>query len=126
MLVRWYITFDGQIPQFLPMLCESLNLSWSIIKNSTEGSSGPADAAKNKFRERFTILFPDDMDGLPDLLEGEPPPIYTDEHEEIARRVTSKRNIIDTLSEPNSLEEADDRWGFGVLSCPKWPWRTIQ
>ena len=79
-------------------LCEALNLSWSIIKNTTEGSSGPADAQRNKFRERFTILFPEDLDGLPDLLEDEPPPDYTDEKTERVMKAVRKRNIFDTLS----------------------------
>jgi hypothetical protein len=99
-LARWYIFFDGGIPSFLVPMCEALNLSWSIIKNSTEGSSGPADAMKNKFRERFVILFPEDLDGLPDLTEDEPPPMYADEQAENARKAKTKRNIFDTLSNP--------------------------
>jgi hypothetical protein len=79
-------------------MCEALNLSWSIIKNSPEGSSGPADAARNKFRERFMILFPQGMDGLPDLLEDEPPPMYTDKAAEIRRKALSKRCIFDSVS----------------------------
>lgn len=97
---RWYISFDIGIPNFLAPMCEALNLSWSIIKNSTEGSSGPADAMKNKFRERFMILFPEDLDGLPDLTEDKPPPMYTDEQAEHTRKATTKRNIFDTLSKP--------------------------
>ena len=79
-------------------MCESLNLSWSIIKNSVEGSSGLADAVTNKFRERFVILFPQDMDGLPHLAEAEPPPMYTDEAAEIKRKVMAKRCIFDSVS----------------------------
>ena|SRR5437762_3559276 len=91
---RWYIP----IPNFLVPMCEALNLSWSIIKNSTEGSSGPADAAKNKFRERFVILFPQNMNDLPDVMEDEPPPMYTDQRAEDARKVLTKRNIFDSVS----------------------------
>jgi hypothetical protein len=98
MIARWYISFDGAIPMYLCSLCEALNLSWSIIKNTAEGSSGSTDAARNKFRERFMILFPQDMDGLPDLSEDEPPPMYMDQKEEIIKRVGSKRNLFDTVS----------------------------
>ena len=86
------------MPNHIIALCEALTLNWSIIKNSPEGSTGPTDATKNKFRQRFVIMFPQDMDGLPDLSKDEPPPMYTDEKAELARKVKSKRNIIDTLS----------------------------
>ena len=79
-------------------MCEALNLNWSVVKNSSEGSSGPADAVINKFRERLMILFPQDINGLPDLSQHEPPPMYTDEKAENTRKATTKRNIFDTLS----------------------------
>lgn len=117
-------------------MCEALNLSWSIVKNSVEGSSGPADAAKNKFRERFMILFPQDMDGLPDLLEDEPPPIYTDEAAEFRRKAMSKRCIFDSVSmtPPSQLclmkgEDMDHlhvRNGLGELFGSLFMVRTIR
>lgn len=79
-------------------MCEALGLTWSIVKNSTEGSSGKADAAQNKFRERLMVLFPQDMDALPNLVEDEPPPFYIDQKEEDARIAKAKRNIFDSLS----------------------------
>jgi hypothetical protein len=90
--------FDGGFPKFLVPLCEILGLSWSIVKNTTEGSTGPTDAARNKFRERFVILFPEDLDGLPDLSQEQAPPIYTDESAEDKRKATTKRNIFDSIS----------------------------
>ena len=94
-------------------MCEAINVSWSIVKNTPEGSSGPADAAKNKFRERFMILFPQDLDTLPDLMDIEPPPLYTDEKAEITRRATAKRYIFDTVSE--DLQFLKKRNGLGEL-----------
>lgn len=106
-------------------MCEALNLSWSIVKNSTEGSSGATDAAKNKFRERFVILFPQNMDDFPNLIEDEPPPMYTDQKAEDARKVSTKRNIFDSVSmilvSDSRLTEGEDmdhlrvRNGLGEL-----------
>jgi hypothetical protein len=79
-------------------MCEALGLTWSIIKNSPEGSIGATDAARNKFRERFMILFPEDLDGLPNLSEDAPPPEYTDNQAESKRLTVSKRNIFDSVS----------------------------
>jgi hypothetical protein len=79
-------------------MCEALGLTWSIIKNSTEGSIGATDAARNRFRERFLILFPEDLDGLPDLTEDAPPPDYTDGNAESKRLAVTKRNIFDSIS----------------------------
>jgi len=79
-------------------ICEALNVGWTILKNSTEGSSGPADAAKNKFRERFVIIFPQDIDEMPSLTDDSEPPLYTDEAEEMARKAKQKRNLIDSVS----------------------------
>jgi hypothetical protein len=86
------------MPSFAIPLCEELNLGWSIIKNCTEGSSGKTHAAQNKFRERLVVLFPQDMDSLPNLVEDEPPPFYIDRKEEDERIAKSKRNIFDSLS----------------------------
>ena len=117
-------------------MCESLNLSWSIIKNSVEGSIGLADAAKNKFRERFVILFSQNMDGLPDLSEGEPPPMYTDEAREIERKVTTKRCLFDSVStvpcsrsllmEGDDMEHVRVRNGFGELCNSLFMTRTMR
>jgi hypothetical protein len=101
-IARWYIVFDGHIPDFLVTVCEALNLGWSVLKNSTEGSSGPADAAKNKFRERFVIVFPDDLDSMPSLMDEDAPPVYTDAAEEIERKAKQKRNIFDSVG--NALD----------------------
>lgn len=90
--------FDGQFPKFLVPICEALGLTWSIIKNSTEGSIGATDAARNKLRERFMILFPEDLNGLPDLSEDAPPPEYTDNNAESKRLTVTKRNIFDSVS----------------------------
>jgi hypothetical protein len=88
------------------------DLSWSIVKNSTEGSSGATDEAKNKFRERFVIMFPQNMDDLPNLIEDEPPPMYSDQKAEDSRKVSTKRNIFDSVSmilSPDSrLTEVED------------------
>jgi hypothetical protein len=98
--VRWYITFEAGIPQFIVPLCEELSLSWSIIKNSTEGSSSPAGAAQNELRERFVISFPEDLDGLPEILE-EPVLLKTQNTIE-AQKVGQKCNAFDSLSSCNS------------------------
>ena len=117
-------------------MCEALNLSWSIIKNSTEGSSGPADAAKNKFRERFVILFPQNMDDLPDLMQDEPPPMYTDQRTEDARKVLTKRNIFDSVSmitlsnsgliEGEDMEHLRVRNGLGELFSALYMTRSLR
>jgi hypothetical protein len=117
-------------------MCEALNLSWSIVKNSSEGSSGPADAAKNKFRERFVILFPQNMDDLPDLMEDEPPPMYTDQSAEDARKLSTKRNIFDSvsmipLSDSNLIEGEDMehlrvRNGLGELFSALYMTRSLR
>lgn len=99
----WYITFQGGIPKFIAPLCESLNLKWSIIKNSTEGSTGTAEAARNKFRERFMISLPTDLNGLPDLSESVPP---TNE----SRNGRPKRNAFDALSTRSRDYFLNDRW----------------
>lgn len=78
-------------------MCEALGLGWSILKNSTEGSSGPADAARNKFRERFVIVFPQDLGSLPSLMDDDAPPEYTDEAEEMERKAKQKRNLFDSV-----------------------------
>lgn len=96
-VARWYILFDGKVPEFFVQICETLGLGWSILKNSAEGSNGPADAAKNKFRERFVIVFPQDIDSMPSLMDEDEPPQYTNEAEEFARRATQKRNLFDTV-----------------------------
>ena len=98
MVARWYLLFDGGFPKFLVPLSEMLGLSWSIVKNNTEGSTGPADAARNKYRERFVLLFPEDLDGLPNLAQEEEPPMYTDQCAEDKRKATTKRNIFDSIS----------------------------
>jgi len=98
MVARWYLLFDGGFPKFLVPLSEMLGLSWSIVKNTTEGSTGPADAARNKYRERFVLLFPEDLDGLPNLAQEEEPPMYTDQCAEDKRKATTKRNIFDSIS----------------------------
>jgi hypothetical protein len=78
-------------------MCEALNLSWSIVRGE-EGSTSKADGVLNKNRERLMVLFPQDLDGLPDLVEDQPPPFYTDQKEEDTRLSTAKRNIYDQLS----------------------------
>jgi hypothetical protein len=78
-------------------MCEALNLSWSIVRGE-EGSTSKAGAVLNKNRERLMVLFPKDLDGLPELVEDQPPPFYTDQKEEDTRMVTAKRNIYDQLS----------------------------
>jgi hypothetical protein len=44
------------------------------------------------------ILFPEDLDGLPDLSEDAPPPEYTDNQAESKRLAVTKRNIFDSIS----------------------------
>jgi hypothetical protein len=105
-------------------MCEAINVSWSIVRNSPEGSSGPADAAKNKFRERFSLLFPTNMDTLPDLQDLEPPPLYTDEKAEMTRRALAKRCIFDTVS--GDLEFLKKRNGLGELITALWLCRTMR
>ena len=78
-------------------MCEALNLTWSIVK-SEEGSASKAGAVLNKNRERLMVLFPQDLDGLTNLVEDQPPPFYTDQKEEDTRLATAKRNIYDQLS----------------------------
>ena len=117
-------------------MCEALNLSWSVVKNSTEGSSSSTDAAKNKFRERFVILFPQNMDDLPDLMEDEPPPVYTDQSAEDARKVLTKRNIFDSVSlipfsDPSLIEGEDMeplrvRNGLGELFSALYMTRSLR
>jgi hypothetical protein len=117
-------------------MCEALNLSWSVVKNSAEGSSGSTDAARNKFRERFVILFPQNMDDLPDLMEDEPPPMYTDQGAENARKVLTKRNIFDSVSLipffNSSLIEGEDmeplrvRNGIGELFSALYMTRSLR
>jgi hypothetical protein len=97
-LATWYATFDGAIPEFIYSACEALNLNYSILKNTTEGSSGSADAARNKFRERLRIMLPENLDGMPNLVEDLPPPEYTDPEADKATKAKRKRNIFDTLS----------------------------
>jgi hypothetical protein len=92
------VTFDGPVPEFVFSICEALNINYSTVKNTTEGSSGPADAAKNKFRERLKIMLPDNLDGMPNLVEDLPPPEYTDPEADEATKAKRKRNIFDTLS----------------------------
>ena len=87
------------MPSFAIPLCDELNLTWSILKNSPEGSCGKTHAAQNKFRERLMVLFPQDMDSLPNLIDDEPPPFYIDQKAEDERIAKSKRNIFDSLSE---------------------------
>jgi hypothetical protein len=105
-------------------MCEAINISWSLLKNSPEGSSGPADAAKNKFRERLMLLFPQNIDSLPDLMDVEPPPLYTDEKAEIMRRATAKRYIFDTVSE--DLQFLKKRNGMGELMSALWLMRSMR
>jgi hypothetical protein len=105
-------------------MCEAINVSWSLIKNTPEGSSGPADAAKNKFRERLMLLFPQNIDSLPDLMDVEPPPLYTDEKTEIMRRACAKRYIFDTVSE--DLQFLTKRNGLGELMSALWLMRFLR
>ena len=89
------MTCEGGIPKFLVSLCEALHLNWSIIKNSTEGSSSSADAEKNRNRERFMISFSESLDGLPDLTEISSPSTYSNDP-------AKKRMMFDQLgSNPN-------------------------
>jgi hypothetical protein len=94
----WYITFDGQIPQIIFTACEALDLNCTVLKNTTEGSSGATDAARNKFRERLRILMPENFHDLPSSTEDVPPPDYTDEAVDKASKAKRKSNIFDTLS----------------------------
>ena len=94
------------------------------MKNTPEGSSGPSDAAKNKFRERLMLLFPQNIDSLPDLMDLEGPPMYTDEKAEIMRRATAKRYIFDTVSE--DLQFFNKRNGIGELMSALWLLRSMR
>ncbi len=127
--------FDGPFPKFLAPLCELLGLSWSIVKNCTEGSTGSVDAARNKLRERFVILFPEDFDNLPDLCQDQEPPTYTDESAETKRKVTTKRNIFDSISIPvfeweiivgDNLEHQNARHGLVELFNSVFTCRTLK
>jgi hypothetical protein len=88
------VTCQGEIPKFLISLCNALHLNWSIIKNSTEGSSDSSNASKNKHRERLMISFPEDLDSLPDLTAKSPPSAYSNEQTKPAE----KRMMYDELS----------------------------
>ena len=82
------------------------------------------------------ILFPQNMDDLPNLMEDEPPPMYTDKRAEDIGKVLTKRNIFDSVSMspvPHScLTEGEDmnplrvRNGLGELFSALYMTRSLR
>jgi hypothetical protein len=70
------------------------------------------------------LLFPQNIDSLPDLMDVEPPPLYTDEKTEIMRRACAKRYIFDTVSE--DLQFLTKRNGLGELMSALWLMRSLR
>jgi len=101
---RWYVTCEGEIPQFLRSLCDALHLDWAIIKNSAEGSSTRSDVKSNKRRERFMITFPEGSFGtVPNLTETSSPPTYSNQHTEPPK----KRMMFDELGNRPPFDFSD-------------------
>src|SRR5437773_2042500 len=106
-------------------MCDALSLHWSIDKNTTETSSKVFQAARDKFSERFVIVFPDDLDGLPDLCGQLRAPEYTDERTEAGNRAARKRNVFDSLSIFLS-HRSNRRRGHGLFAFEKRASRVFQ
>jgi hypothetical protein len=80
------------------------------------------DGVKNKHRERFRIIFPADLNGLPDLTQSTNPPSYESEeqlHEPVGKRMMFDHigitQIVDCLIVAGDLSQKHSRSGLSEL-----------